>query len=228
MKSALILFFLLPAVLTMGLSEQLPRLSPEEHAVLRSGRLIMKKRPVQGAPWPELTFFALIDASPKESAAVFSNYPGQLHYTPDLMEARPLKHVTPTDVHVLFKWDMPWPVANTETVTGNRLSRLGEKGYQVEWYLVRSDSSKESRGTARFYPYDGGKTLYRYVSFNHPTSSLSRIVKGKMIRTTRESVLGFVAYAEKVKKEKPGLMKRCLSMMNRAFNGENIYREFMD
>lgn len=209
----------------MKASETFPPLSPEELAKLRDNELILTTRPVKDAPWPELTIWKLIHASPEECAAIFSNYPGQVDYSPDMMEAVPLKQVTATDVHVSFKMDMPWPIANTVTVTGNRLSRLEDGSYRVEWYLVKSDSVKESRGTARFFPYNGKtrQTLYRYRSFNFPTSSLAPMIKGRMIKGTKKCALAYVTYVERVKKENPTLMKHCITQMNRALNGEKIY-----
>ncbi len=218
--SILSILLLLP--LTVKASEAFPPLSPEELTKLRAYELIMETRPVKDAPWPEVTFWRLIDATPGECAAVFSAYPDQVNYSPNLVEALPLKQVTSTDVHVSFKMNMPWPVSDTVTVTGNRLSRLEDGTYRVEWYLVKSDSSKESRGSARFSPYNG-KTVYRYRSFNFPTSSLSRLIKGKMIKSTGKSVLAYIAYLEKVKKKNPVLMKRYITRMNRALNGEKIY-----
>lgn len=222
-KKKVLVFLLFACLLMTGLPGNEP-FSDEERAKLLNYELLLETRPVKDAPWPEVTFRRLIDASPEECAAVFSNYPDQVNYSPNLVEVKPLKHVTPTEVHVSFKMNMPWPVSDTVTVTGNRLSRLEDGTYQVEWYLVKSDSSKESRGSARFSPYNG-KTLYRYRSFNFPTSSLARLIKGKMIKSTGKSVTAYIAYLEKVKKENPALMKRYITEMNRALNGENIYNE---
>ena len=49
-------------------------LTQTELAKLTNKELIIHSKEIPRCPWPEITVFALIDVSPVEAAALFSNY----------------------------------------------------------------------------------------------------------------------------------------------------------
>lgn len=215
----LLLFF--SAFLCQG-EEMLSELNRIEVDDLLNNRIIIKYKNVRKSAWPEVTIFKLIKATPRECAAVFSYYPDQIQYSPDLMESRPIRYVTPTDVHVRFKFDMPWPVSNTVTITGNRLSVRAVNRFQVEWYFIKSDSSENNRGSAQFIPFENF-TVYRYHSFIKPKSSLARLFKKQMIKNLKKSCLAFESYMMMLKKNKPHLLKKYLTVMENVLRGEFVF-----
>lgn len=220
MVSRVVLFFLFCA---WGFSEGIvPELNQEDYENLLKNRLIVRYKDVKGGSWPEVTIFKLIKATPRECAAVFSYYPDQTNYSPDLMESRPIKYITPSDVHVLFRFDMPWPASNTVSVTGNRLSRLPNNSYQIEWYFVKSDSVHNNHGTAQFFPY-GDFTVYRYRNYIEPKSSLAKLFKNKMIKNLKKSCLAFESYITYLKNNHPELLKKYLTIMEDVFKGKLVF-----
>lgn len=197
-------------------------LTPTELYHLKQRRVVIKARDIKGHQWPEVTAYALIDASPSECAAAFSYYPDQTYYSHNLTSATPLREVTSTDVHVSFKMDMPFPFSSSVTVTGNRLSQPEEGEYQIQWYFIRSNYSKDNHGKAVFSPFQS-KTLYTHRNVIIPKSSLAGMFKKNMIRNTKSSAGAFVEFVEDLKKKHPERLKRYIRLMDRALKGEKIY-----
>jgi len=214
-----LIFFVSTLCFAEGVS---PELTQKDYEYLLKNRLIIRYNDVKESAWPEVTIFKLIKATPIECAAVFSYYPDQTNYSPDLLESRPVKYITPADVHVYFKFNMPWPVCNTVTVMGNRLSRLVNNVYQIEWYFVESDSSYNNYGKAQFFPYKN-YALYRYQSYIKPKSSMAKLFKKQMINNLKKSCLAFESYIMMLKDNKLRLMKKYLTTMENVFRGEFVF-----
>ncbi len=116
------------------------------------------------------------------------------------------------EIIVDFEMHLPWPFANSKYSTGNILSRLENNEYEVRWYLVRSDSLIDSKGTVRFIPY-GKKTLLKYQSFIHPSSKLASIFCSKAESGITKTVRAIVTYTEGIKKKNPEKMQKLVSAL---------------
>jgi len=102
------------------------------------------------------------------------------------------------------------------------LSRLENKGYQVEWYFVESDSSQKNHGKAQFFPFEN-YTVYRYQTFIKPKSSLAKLFKKQMINNLKETCLAFESYIKMLKNNRPRLLKKYLNTMENVFRGEFVF-----
>ena len=177
-------------------------LNQTELVKVANKELIIHSKEVAKCPWPELTVFALIDVSPVEAVALFSNYEDQKRYIPDLVKSDPARRIAENETIVNFEMRLPWPLANSKYSTGNIVNRLDNDKYEICWYLVESDSLIDSKGTVQFIPY-GKKTLLKYQAFVHPGSRLASVFSSRAKSAITKTVQSIVSYIEETKKKNP-------------------------
>jgi hypothetical protein len=187
-------------------------LSQTEVAKLTNKELIIHSKEIPKCPWPEVTVFTLIDVSPVEAVALFSNYQDHKKYIPDLIKSVPTRRVAENEIIVDFEMRLPWPLANSKYSTGNVFNRLGNNEYQICWYLVESDSLIDSKGIVEFIPYEK-KTLLKYKSLIHPDSKLASIFASKATSGITKTVQAIVAYIEETKKKDPEKIQKLITSL---------------
>jgi len=190
---------------------------------LFKGKMILKERHIADFPWPVVTIYSIVNTSPLEATAIFAAYPTQMDYVPNMKSSRPVKHASATDVHVEYIIDLPWPIPDSKFITGNKVSKLQENTYKVEWYLVRSNSTYDNRGEVIYIPYQG-KTLMKYRTFVHPKSFFAGLFKGTMINDVRESLDVIIKHIEKTKNS-PAEMDKWVSYITGALEGKMVYQK---
>jgi hypothetical protein len=177
-------------------------LDQAEMAKLTNKELVIHSKEVSSCPWPEITVFALIDVSPIEAAALFSNYQDHKKYIPDLVKSDPARRIADNEMIVDFEMRLPWPLANSKYSTGNIFYRLPNNEYQVCWYLVESDTLTDSKGIVQFIPY-GKKTLLKYQALIHPDSKFASVFSSRAKPAVTKTVQAIVTYIEEIKKSNP-------------------------
>jgi hypothetical protein len=190
-------------------------LNDTEVAKLGHKELITHSKKLSGYPWPEITVFALIEATPLEAAALFSNYQDCTQYIPDMIKSVPSRRVADNEVIVDFEMRLPWPLTKSKYSTGNIFSRLGDNEYQVCWYLVESDSFIDTKGTVQFIPY-GNKTLLRYQSLIYPESKMASFFSSRARSGVCKTVQAIVSYVEQTKGKDPEKTQKLSSALLRA------------
>ncbi|MCX5815749.1 MAG: hypothetical protein NTX75_05835 [Proteobacteria bacterium] len=214
---ALKLFFVFTLILYASLSfssTALAQPTQAELAKLVNKELIINSKKIPRCPWPEITVFTLIDVSPVEAAALFSNYQDHKTYIPDLIKSDPIKKIAENETIVDFEMLTPWPLANSKYCTGNVLKKLENNEYEISWYLVESDSLVDSKGMVHFIPY-GKKTLLKYKSLIHPDSKLASIFSSKVKSGVTKTVQAIVAYIEETKKKNPEKIQKLINSLPR-------------
>ncbi len=206
------------------LSEEKQELPKDDLFTIMKGKLVVKRTPVKGSPWPEIKITGRVKARPIESISVFYAYHEHKEFLPDLLESTPVKYVSPSDVHIKFVMDIPWPLKNSRYVTGNKVKKLGENKFAIEWYLVKSNSSKESKGSVTFLPFKG-ETLLIYRTFINPKSKLAGLFRKKMVKKTVKSVKEIIRWIESKKMYHPKEIKNYISLLNKTFEGDYVYKD---
>ncbi len=201
-------------------------LSPAELARVTTREFVVKTEDVKDSPWPEITYYAMIDATPLEAIGLFAGYDNQKDYIPNLIKSHPVKHVSPTDVHTEYELHMPFPLSNARYIHGARIYKHGDD-YQTVWYLVESSSAEEVKGSAYFTEYNG-KTLFRYRSFVKPKSIFGSAVKKMMFKDVEKSITSIRAFIEKTKSENPALTNKYSEFITRALRGEFVYQTIIE
>lgn len=202
-------------------------LSPHELAQVSSRGLILKlDESAKNSPWPEITYYAVIDATPLESIGLFCAYDIQKNYVPNLLKSTPVKHVSPTDVHTAYELHMPFPLSNIKYIHGARIFQHGED-YQTVWYMVESTSTDEVRGEAYFANYNG-KTLFRYRSYVKPKSIFAGILKKSMLSDVQVSIKSIREFIENEKRENTEFLRKYSEFITRALRGEFVYQTIIN
>jgi hypothetical protein len=187
-------------------------LSQTELTNLTDKQLVIHSREIPKCPWPEITVFTLIDTSPVEAAAVFSNYQDHKTFIPDLIKSDPARKLADNETIVDFEMRLPWPLANSRYSTGNVFSRLEKDEYEIRWYLAGSDSLVDSKGTVQFIPY-GKKTLLKYQSLIRPDSRLASAFASRAKIAISKTVQAIVTYVEETKKRDPEKVERLITSL---------------
>jgi hypothetical protein len=215
MALKLFLAFVLIMHASLGFSLTLyPELNYTEQARLENKELIIRSRAIPQRPWPEITVFSVIDASPVEAAALFSNYQDQKRYIPDLIKSAPTRKIADNEVIVDFEMRTPWPLSNSKYSTRNVFKTLESNEYEISWNLVQSDSLIDSKGMAQFTPY-GKKTLFTYKSFIHPDSKFASMFSSKAKDGMSKTVQAIVTYIEETKKQNPEKVQKLINSLPR-------------
>jgi len=205
----------------------LANLPPAEQQLLHQKKLVLKTQKSKKSVWPKITIYATINSSPLESVAVYYALDYQKEYVPDLLKSRPIKHISPTEVHTAYTLNVPWPLPNSSYINGTKLSTLNGGGYRIDWYMVESDAADETTGNAQFIPLEKGKTLLIYTSFMRPKSFFARFIKKLMIKNSLKSITVIRDHIELVKRERAGLMNKFKARIVGALAGQNVYEDLI-
>lgn len=228
MKNTILAFFLalLSSVyIPLAHAEKLDlksELTEAEFRALSKRELILKIKEIPNSPWPEITYYALIEASPLEAVGIFGAYDHQKDYIPNIIKSTPVKHVTATDVHTLYELHVPFPLSNVHYTHGARLFQY-DSDFEITWYMVESTSTDEASGNAYFTGYNG-KTLFRYRSYIKPKSVFGSFVKKLMMKDVEKTIVAIREHVEKLKKENSPLMTKYSQFITRALKGEMVYQ----
>jgi len=209
----LILFYLSSAIY----SSSEFNLKNSDIETLISRDLVIKLREIKNTPWPEVTIYSIVRATPLECISVFTSYDEHKDFIPDLLSSKTINQISKTDIHIAFELNIPWPLSNSKYITGNRLSVIDKDTYQVKWYFVKSDSSKDNYGKIIFKPFKE-YSLILYRNFTYPKSSLAKFFKGKMIKKTKKTVIAIRDRIEYIKDFKPLKMQRYIKILKEKLN----------
>lgn len=201
-------------------------LSAEELGRVNAREFIVKTKDVPGSAWPEITYYALIEASPLESIALFAAYDLQKTYIPNLLVSTPVKHVSPTDVWTRYELKIPFPLPNAKYVHGAKIFKH-QDDYETTWYMVESSSTENVNGSAYFRAYKG-KTLFKYKSFIVPKSIFGSFVKKMMFKDVDKTIKAIANYIEKNKQENSPAIFKYSEFITRALKGEFVYQTIIE
>ena len=201
-------------------------LNEAEIKQINAREFVIKTEEVPGSPWPEITYYAVIDSTPLESIALFAAYDIQKDYIPNIIKSQVSKQVSPTDVITSYELHLPFPLSNAVYSHGARLFKLNED-YALAWYMVESSSSEDVKGNAYFTPYNG-KTLFRYRSYVKPKSMLGSFVKKAMMKDVNATIVAIRNFIEKNKREQTAINTKYSEFVTRALRGEFVYQTNLD
>ena len=201
-------------------------LGPADLKAVSAREFVLKTRDVEGSVWPEITYYAIIEATPLESVAVFAAYDAQKDYVPNIIKSTPIKHVTATDVLTDYELHMPFPIPNAKYIHGAKIFKH-KNDYEVEWYMVESSSAEIVKGSVYFQSYEG-KTLMKYKSYVKPKSVFGSFVKKAMLSDVLKSITAIRNFTEKSKRENPIFISKYSEFITRALNGEFVYQTIIN
>jgi hypothetical protein len=174
------------------LLDEVPQNARDE---LAAGQTVVKGEDVQGAPWPRLKLYRVVDAPPQVLVELLSDYSAAPSYTPGMLSAKVIANNPDGTKDVEYRVKVPvlqsisYSVRNTYIRKGN--------SYEVKWTLLRSPLAKSSDGSIRIEPYGKGKTLMRYTNLTIPLTNLVAGLKNQALNEARATVLAIATEAER-------------------------------
>ena len=170
-------------------------LTDSERRGIDQGELIVKTREVEGYPWPEVTVYRRIAASPEEVMAAYADFESQVGYLPNLVESRIVKRVSRTSFHVSYESEVTGP--NERYTVQVALSRF-PGGLQVTWDPVTARFARRLSGQMKVAAFGSG-TLIEYAHRVDPGFFGVRLGSpGTTVRQLRETVHALATYVERL------------------------------
>lgn len=163
----------------------------------RGGRVMVSENRV-GSPWPAITVYAWVAASPARAASVFTDYGGHASYIPELKRSRISRVIDSVTTDVDYTLNVP-VVRDEEYTVRNHISRDTTGAIRVDWTLVRATSTRATVGHARFTPHTNARTgsagtLIEYYNFVTPGSRLAALgfIRSRAVSQVEETVRSIV------------------------------------
>lgn len=181
---------------------------------VKSGQMITITEEVEGKPWPKVKCYRLVKATPEETAAVFFDYKHAKDFVPNVLKSEISLQVSPTIAEVDYGIDVPILPDEYYTVR-NTLTTGGADCYKFHWKLVRAIQTKDSEGTFRAEPFEGG-TIISYHNLVTPGSSMAGLLRGKALSQMKETVEAIATRVEKEKTTMPADLKRQVGALEKA------------
>jgi hypothetical protein len=220
--SLFVLLIWLPLSSFSSFPEDLSSSSLQE---IDKGKILLFKEKMKDSPWPKLTVYKLIEASPLEAAAIFMAFDHQKNYVIDIIKSTPIEMDNPRSILVEYERNNPWPVPNDHYTNLHHFKKI-KQGYYIEWTAVKSKQAKSVNGEAYFIEYKK-KTLLKYVIAITPKSKLAGLVTKSMINKTKESLQGIADYIAHSKQFKLTLMSKYKKMLEDALKGIWSYKAIL-
>ena len=188
----------------------------------------VKTEVIKDKVWPKVTVEAVINAKPIEAAGLFAAYDYQTEYIDGLKQAKiHSQNITKTsnDIQVAYILSMPWPLGDSHYIHGHKLTSPSKGSYQINWYLVKSDSVDDINGFARFSPVPGhpNKTLVHYETLVSPKSFLAGVFKKLMIGDVLKSVKAVKNITEALLRTQKKTVDKYADKIRLVLSGKKAY-----
>jgi hypothetical protein len=219
---------------TLALGVQLPGpaqagITPGERAAIDAGRQAVREERVRTSAWPRVTIFQLVDATPREAAAIFTDYARHSTYLPGLKKSAIARRLSPRVTEVDYVLEVPIFADEDYTVRDSISLGVTDGSYRVDWVKVRARSTKEIVGSVTFEPYRTGDsartgTLITYENLVSPGQLLAGPLKGRALKQVRETVSALVKQIGDERANQPDLLATQVAALDSALAGSSHWQ----
>lgn len=192
----------------------LSELSPAQKAQVDKGTQVLVTKDFEGRPWPQVTIYQVVNATPEEVAAVFFDYEDNKNFVPNLLKSDISKKITSCTMEIDYGVDVPILPDEFYTVR-NTIKLTSPEHYRVDWKLIRAVQTKDSVGCFRVEPYNG-KTLICYQNLVTPGSSMAGLLRKTALSQMKDAASAIVSRAEKLKASNPAQLKKQVECLQAA------------
>jgi hypothetical protein len=191
-------------------------LTAAEKRQLGHGELIVRTRQVEGYPWPQVTVYRRVAASPEEVMAVYADFDNQAGYLPRLVESRIVERVSRNSFRVSYEYEVTGP---NERYTVLAVVSRAPGGYRVTWDLVTARYARRLNGQVKVEAQGGGAVIeysnvvdpgFFGVRLGSPETTVSQL---------RETVQALTAHVERFRVEQQEKL-RALTLTLKSMLGE--------
>lgn len=162
---------------------------------LAAGQVVVKSKSVNGAPWPKLSLYQVVDAPPDVLEKLFTDYAAAPSYTPGMLGAKVVANNPDGSKDVEYTVKVP-VLQKISYAVRNTYTRKG-KSFSVDWTLLHSPLAKSVDGSLRIEPYGNGQTLLCYTNLVVPITNLVAGLKNQALNEAKATVRAIKAEAER-------------------------------
>ena len=155
----------------------------------------MTSSDVDGAPWPKLSLYRVVNAPPAVVANLFSDYAAAPTYIPGMLAAKVISSNPDGSKDVIYTVKVPVLQKISYTVRNN-YSQNGSS-YTVSWKLLKSPLAMSSDGSLQIEPYQNNRTLMCYSNLCVPITNLVAGLKDQALTEAKSTVLAIATEAER-------------------------------
>lgn len=166
----------------VGAAPAVDELESVERARLDAGEVVVRTRPVADFPWPEVTAYRRVRATPAEVMAVYGDFGSQTRWVPELVASRILAREAPNIFRVFYEYEVTGPNERyTVTIT---VARAGD-GFDARWRLLEARYARRLAGEIRVRPSAAGSVVIYTnrvdpgsigIAFGTPSAIVRRLV----------------------------------------------------
>jgi hypothetical protein len=189
-------------------------LSAGQISLLKKGGQIVLTEDVEGKPWPRVTVYQVVNATPEEVAAVFFDYEDNKAFVPNVLKSEISKRITACTTEIDYGVNVPILPDEFYTVR-NTIKMLSPEHYRFDWKLVRAVHTKDSVGSFCMEPLEG-KTLIRYQNLVTPGSSMAGLLRKTAISQMKDAATAIATRAEKLKTANPAQLNKQVEALRAA------------
>jgi hypothetical protein len=183
----------------------LSELSTADQKRVKSGGQVMTSEPLDGYPWPRVRVYQLVQATPAEVMAVFTDYNSGCEFVPNCLKSKISKQISPLVTEVDYVIDVPMLQDEAYTVR-DTLSAGAGGTLTVKWKVLKATSIEQSEGNLYAEPFGDGASLIRYTNLVKPSSVAAPLLKGIAMGQMKDTVQAIADQVEKIKAQ-PQTMK---------------------
>lgn len=180
-------------------------LTPAQQQAVQKGEQVFLTQEMPNSAWPKAYVFQRVDATPEQAAAVFSDFERGKDFIPNVKKSQISQRLSPSVLNVDYLLNVPMLKDESYTVQNTVSSYAGGAAYQVQWKMVRADSTKDIVGSIRFESLGTGSVM-AYVNFVTPGSGMAGMVKKQAMKQVRDTAQAIADQAHKNRVENPALM----------------------
>jgi hypothetical protein len=192
----------------------LSELSSTQKGEVETGSQVIITENIEGKPWPRIKVYRLVSASPEQVAAVFFDYENAKAFVPNVIKSEISNRLSACTMDVDYGLDVPIFPDEFYTVR-NSLKLVDENSYCVDWKLLRSVLTKDSVGSFRVEPWEGGAVIC-YQNLVTPASNIAVLLRGRAIEQMKETTKALAAEVEKERSEDASGLKRRVAALRAA------------
>lgn len=210
MKLPGIALFLVVAASAPCLASLADSLNSKELNQIKEGQQIMITEDVKDKPWPRVSVYQVVNASPEEVMAVFFDYNNACNFIPNVKKSEISKQINACSQEVTYSVDVP--ILPDEIYTMRNSLSSTPKGYKIGWTLLDASTMKAADGNFEVEPLDG-RSLVRYQNLVDPGSKLAGMLKGFACQQIQTTVSAISKEIEGQKSDQPAkLQKKVLKL----------------
>lgn len=192
-------------------------LSDAQKANLQKGEQVVVAQEV-GKPWPKVTIYQRIEATPEESMAVMADCNRHFTFFKNILRSTITQRLNKSTFIVDYTLHLPWPITDEKYTLKDQLSLTQNRStYLLSWTMVRADTTHDIQGNVRFETLSTG-SIMAYQNLVVPDSQFATLMKGQAIRAVKDAAQSLAKQIHNEKKKDPHLLQSQINALNEALD----------